>query len=632
MRLVVRTRFGRGGKAGGSFEVATSSLSEELQGCLRGQLTPATELPPIMLAATALPLPTVRPFESDTLEFRLQAISGALAHPKWSTARGAAVKAASQQYGKPERTLLRWIAAYESKGLAGLRHGLDGRKLGRRVHVSREFDSAFLAAGGSAAELRSVEQWVDVRLKAEWASKPGRAGWRNVAREVETSLMRRLCSVLGREVIIPRSAYRLKRCRVDSPELRNLRALDKAEHDAKAIDDTKPRITRAWEKMAPMECIIVDVKPIDIPVMRPDGSIAYPRFISFLDGGTQRVFGRLFLHDKAEGTRQEHVIEAFLDMVMHPDWGMPRQLYCDNGSEVAVLDKIERHLRLIAADAGRPIIKARPYQGASKPIEGMFGSRLDRYVVSAIDGWAGGDRIRPKTQNVGRKPNPYPGSFQQFCDEFELHLSDLHDRPIWGERRQWGGRSAREIFADKVEELGWRPIAVDQHQLDGAFCTRRPVTIHQGAVRHAGTKWRHPELPARGSAEILIPWRRGARPAFLIAGLGLVYLEPDMAFHPLDLEGARAAGRAQARDTRRLKAQRKALPPSDADENLRFRVAEQAAPRPRRPIEADLGANVPRLSPPARFARTAAPTDASVDLQKWNRETERMAGGSARRA
>lgn len=631
--LIVREGNGRGGRAGAHLKVSLSSLSEELQGRLRGQLAPTAELPPILLAETALPLPPALPSESETLEFRLHVISPAIAHPKWSSARGAAVKQACRQYGKPERTVLRWIAAYESKGLAGLRHGLDGRKLGRRIHVSREFDRAFIAAGGSEDELRAVAQFVDLRCKAEWASKPGRAGWRNVAREVETSLRRRLSGVLGREIVLPRAAYQLKRCRVDSPELRNLRWLDRAEHDAKAVDDTKPRVTRTWEDIGPMQMVFVDVKPLDIPVLRPDGTVAYPRLVAFMDGGTQRIFGRVFHHFQNESTRQEHIIQTFIEMVMHPEWGVPLGIYRDNGSEVAAFDRIERHLRLVAGDPNRPIIDARPYQGASKAIEGAFGSRLDRYVISQIAGWAGGDRMRPKTQNVGRKPNAYPGSFDQFCDEFDLRLSDLNNRPMIGARKQWGGLSPVEIFQRKAEAVNWRPIAVDQHQLDAAFCTRRPVSITKGTVRHAGTKWRHPELPARGSAEILIPWRRGARPAFIIAGLGLVYLEPDLAFHPLDLEGARAAGRAQGRDARRLKAERKSLPPSEADENLRFRAAEQKSARPRRPIEADLGASVPRLAPPpARLPSPAGPSEGPEDVREWGRVTERLECGFARSA
>lgn len=133
---------GRGGLAGTHLKVALSSLSEELQGRLRGQLVPAEELPPIMLAETALRMPAVRPSESDTLEFRLQAISDAIEHPKWSTARGQAVKAASRQYGKPERTLLRWIAAYES--------------IRRRITSERRSGSGFAMLPTSAAMTRQT--------------------------------------------------------------------------------------------------------------------------------------------------------------------------------------------------------------------------------------------------------------------------------------------------------------------------------------------------------------------------------------------------------------------------------------------------------------------------------------------
>src|SRR3546814_596134 len=269
-----------------------------------------------------------------------------------------------------------------------------------------------------------LSDWLTRELAGWWQSPVQRAGWKRVRLEALTSL-RRECRARGFDV--PRSAFTISRRRVE--DLRFHSAVDTMKNDAKRHDDAKPRIRRDNSKLLPMEQIVMDVKPLDCVLSRPDGSLAYPKLLGFLDTGTSRLFGRIILLAKGEGVRQEHVTDAFLDMVRDPDWGFPQQLYYDNGSEYAHFELTHEALKLINDEGARVIIKARPYSGASKPIESKF-SVIDRHVVSLMDGWTGSNRMDKKVQRVGKAANPYAGPVETFEEEFFLRLTDFQEFAI----------------------------------------------------------------------------------------------------------------------------------------------------------------------------------------------------------
>ena len=287
---------------------------------------------------------------------------------------------AIQRFGISQRTLYRLIEAHRERGIGAFLHAAQGRERGPQVAVTRAFDKAFLTAGGSEAELARLRDFVDERLCAEWAGKPGRAGWRFVAREVSTSLERMLPQLIGRRLSIPRKLFFLTRARADNPKFRELRQVDIQHHDAKRFHDTAPRISRDYSRLGIMDQVVCDVKNMDMKVRRADGTEGWPRLIGFMDMGTQRTFHHLVLNPEREGIRQEHIIEAFLDMISHPEWGFPRSLYRDNGSEFAAFDRIQSAMRQIAFPGKSPIISAIPYNSSAKPIEGFF-SRMDRYAT-----------------------------------------------------------------------------------------------------------------------------------------------------------------------------------------------------------------------------------------------------------
>ena len=534
---------------------------------------------------------------------------------------------AIQRFGISQRTLYRLIEAHRERGIGAFLHAAQGRERGPQVAVTRAFDKAFLTAGGSEAELARLRDFVDERLCAEWAGKPGRAGWRFVAREVSTSLERMLPQLIGRRLSIPRKLFFLTRARADNPKFRELRQVDIQHHDAKRFHDTAPRISRDYSRLGIMDQVVCDVKNMDMKVRRADGTEGWPRLIGFMDMGTQRTFHHLVLNPEREGIRQEHIIEAFLDMISHPEWGFPRSLYRDNGSEFAAFDRIQSAMRQIAFPGKSPIISAIPYNSSAKPIEGFF-SRMDRYLSSQIDGWTGGDRMKSKTKNIGKAPEPYPDSFEAFQDEVDLRMRDLMNLPLHGEGNRWGGETPQAIFAEKQAVTGWRPITAKPLDIDMAFCKQESRQISQGCIRYGGTRWRHPELPARGDCEVIIPWRRNAVPIFVIPGLGPAYLEPDYPFHPLDRDGAREAARRKAADKRRVRTMAETVSASHAEENLRWRNSEPASTLPALSVsDVDAGSSVSQLAQFKRQADERSRTDKverAAEVERFNKLTKKL--------
>lgn len=547
-QLETRRVYGRGGKSGLSYQVSLNSLSEALE---RPLIEPWETLP--------LPVATDRRTASNQgarIAARLAMIDSVIVHPLGTTARGAAVKAAAEKHGVSRKTVERAAAAWEAGGLSGLGRKRPTNAGVKRVVISKVFDAAFIAAGGDEAELAAQSEAVTQDLRGLWASRAEASGWADIQRMAEFLLWER-CTTLG--LAIPKTAYRIGRARIESQSA--YRAVNIMRNDRKRFSDTKPFIARDWTGFEPMQQVVGDVKPLDVVITRPDGSLVYPKMVAFMDAGTGRVFHQLYMLAKGEGIRQEHITETFIAMCSDPAWGFPKGLYLDNGSEFAGLEKIRGALELINLPGARPIIYAKPYHASSKPVEALF-ARLDRYVFAAMPGHVGGNRMAKKIQTVGRPPQPFPGPWE----EFEATVADLiklyNDRPQGG---QWGGRSPFSVLGDWIAK-GWRPVTVDPLEIDAAFCERDTRRIDRGIIKIGGKRLTHPTLytlPAQTVVQIAMPWRRGGRPLFQAPGIGWAYLDVDFALPADWKEGAKEAGRRQRGQVRQITATAKAAPSVD---------------------------------------------------------------------
>ncbi|MFD1787742.1 Mu transposase C-terminal domain-containing protein [Sphingomonas floccifaciens] len=478
-------------------------------------------------------------------------IQEAIEAPAGTAERKAEVRRAAKKWREPERTIYNWIKRLEDAGgdMNALARKLPSDAGQRRAWVSRQFDAAWVECGFDPAELPAIGSEVDHLLCRAWASPAQRAGWEQV-RRVALTLFRRDLGERG--IQLPDAAIRISQRRV--MQFQADRRLDVRENDRKRWDDTKPRIRRDATGLSPMEIVVMDVKPLDCIVRRADGTTSWPKLIAFMDWGTHRVFRHYALLAQGEGVRQEHVIDAFKAMVSHRDWGFPRQLYRDNGTEFAVFDKIRSALELINTPGARTIVNAKPYSGASKPIESKFAT-LDRFVFSQMRGWAGGDRMNKKTQTVGKPPAPYPGSFSDFVAEAEARIVQFESYPI--KTGFFAGRSPADWYSAKLAN-GWRPVRVDTFALEAAFAKRTDRRVVKGAISLNGAAWRHPELARFNgqSVEIAMPYQRDAAPLINLPDLGWAALLEDMPFLPGQILGAIGSSREQ-RDVERAAGRRR---------------------------------------------------------------------------
>jgi hypothetical protein len=541
--LVSRTVRGRGGRSGLRYEVRVDSLPIELQQRFKQHYGEA--LPQLSHGLQA----------QEERDFRYYVISPALAHPKGSNERGAAIRDIAgrdhRRSGKKpgrlsERTIQRWLDDHEVHGLAGLGRAKRVDAGRRMAIVSRRWDAAVTF---DDAEKHRIERAVREYVAGLHAAGESAA----ILAELAALRLQKLTSKAGCDLAI-------ETCRLPSHFIGGMRVHRRQalkSRDRKAYEDQKPRIRRTREGMAPMAIIVGDVHPVDIVLSREDGSTAHARAIGWLDMATNRIWLDLILLDKGKGITNAHVIRSFINMV--EAWGAPRALYLDNGSEYNWAPFIDDALQLIG-DGGRRLLgtaelrasqitRAQPYNAAAKPIEGIF-AVLERTYFQAIPGWIAGDRMKKKASSVGGKVEPFPGSFDDFRTIIDMQLALYHRMPQRGTLK---GRSPDQVYVAAIAS-GWEKTAVDAKAFVVAFSTEVEKTVRQGAITHDGDRWTCAELIRWQEAKITvrIPKYEGWRCLPLYDRFGeLVGLaERDRAYHPFEKAGA-----IEARERSRLHGQ-----------------------------------------------------------------------------
>lgn len=618
--MIVRQVAGRGGKAGVRHLIALSSLSEALQNAFWDEAGCANRNVPAVLDAAPRPMPGKSQFPR--IERLLDAIGPALKHPRGSSERAAAIRAAV----RPDlalRTLQRFVTEYEAGDydltILGRRRPSNAGE--RRVWVSREFDRAYLAAGHDPDQLAHWGARRDQLLIDWWASASQRAGWKRVRLDVQTALRLELDAA---SVVIRKAHVTISQRAV--MEVQHYREVDEYRHNRKPWDDGKTRIRRDNSLWRPCEEVVLDVKHLDVVLTRPDGSEVFPKMIGFLDSGTKRMFVSFVFPTKDErGVRQEHVIRAFIAMVNDPDWGLPQRIYMDNGSENYRLETIQPLLDMIAAAGLKTVVKAKPYSGASKPIESRF-AQLDQQVFSQMLGYVGGDRMRARRPDLGKKTRPYPHSYDEFEREVRERIADFEDMPI--ATGPFAGRSPREIFVASDH----RPITIDPIALDAHFAEFIERRVDRGAVSIKGTRYRRDDLPNGRRVSIALSYRSDAAPLVKLPGGDWAYLDAEQYYVPGMADGPVAAARAQSRDRKRIADMRVQARPVDPAAIMSARASDRiarlptaASPAPLMDVIAssqaeEMGAAWQR----GESARIAAPSAEEARIARQNAETEML--------
>ncbi len=360
-------------------------------------------------------------------DWRRSVIRPALSCPPGSRARSEAIRLIAARFhphpkGRERRvsasTARRWVADYEADGLAGLCRKARADRGVEKWAISRLWDEA--VSLDDAARQRTRDQLV-FHVKRLYRS--GIAS-RRQAQHLATEKLIKLTRAAGCE-LPEKTAHTI--CQVPLRLIRkqrHFRAVAIRDKDAKQYaDKMRPRARRTREGMAPMEIVCADVHHLDVMLERPDGSRYTPKMIAFLDLKTNRLFCRLLFPEPGRMVRQADVNEAFVAMTQDPDWGVPGRLLLDHGAEFEALAAVGDAMKLaqrvrgssltveylgddpalagqiesLRSDARSAISKARPYNAAAKPIEGIFGN-LERSIFSHLPGWVGGDRMNRRVQ------------------------------------------------------------------------------------------------------------------------------------------------------------------------------------------------------------------------------------------
>lgn len=561
--LEVRRINGRGGKSGVSYLINISSLPPYLQERLKALQSPVEGRSPPMTGSDAARERT----------WWLHVLGPALEHPKGSAERKQVIDAIAaakhlDRHGRrislTVRTLQRRLARMEGEGDA-VRSGR-ADKGQKRVFISREWDKAVPFD-------RALKEKIAHDLKQEIRGLlKGNASW-GFALELARN---KLITLTRAEGFRPNDPALLERiCTIPtalvSDEL-HYRKVHQFKRDRKAYEDSKPRVPRRLPDR-PMELVVVDVHPVDVLLRRDDGSVATPRLIAFMDLATQRVWCELVFFEKRGGVRNVDMIEAMGAMFSHPAFGVPENLYIDNGAENLFAGYLDGAMQLTLPGFHGPtrssrIIRALPYNASAKPIERWFGDFEQRYL-SSLPGWIGGDRMKKKQEAVGRTVAPF-GTFEEFVPVF-YGLLRTYEHIRQGRDSGLKGRSPAEAFKSHVEK-GWAATVMSPDEVRAACGKTETRKVTQGAISVHGRIWTCEELwrYPHDEVQVRVPAYHEAGELLLLDldGERLGVALPDREYHPLDVRGAQATATRQKAHRQAIRALDRSAPDIPLAERL----------------------------------------------------------------
>ncbi|MBK1691005.1 helix-turn-helix domain-containing protein [Ectothiorhodospira mobilis] len=420
---------------------------------------------------------------------RLRIITPLLRLEPGSRDRKALAQGISATEGPSVATLYRWEKAYREGGLAALAPKARRDRGQSRELVSRDWHRAARAAGISKSEMAAIDAELTDKIRGLWAQ--GAPSIRQCQMLARAWLVDRAAQA-GMEMATAMAVCEVPKHRVEREQ--DFRLVAQYERDAKGVyDHVEPGIRRTRAGLAPGDVVFGDVSPDDIPVYRPDGSVAYPRLIVWQDAATNWLHVSAFLAEKGENVRREHVALAFTDMAENAPFGLPAHLYLDNGQEYRWEEMLSGWSELarlagrvkVYADAGT-VTRTRPYRPRAKALEGQFSNLA--YYLGWHPSFQGGDRMRKKAANLGQAPQPIP--YEEYLQQLADAVASYHATPQSG---HLGERSPSQAIEAALEG-GWSPVRADQAALMLAFSEEKERWVRSGRVQVGGRYYYADEL------------------------------------------------------------------------------------------------------------------------------------------
>lgn len=292
---------------------------------------------------------------------------------------------------------------------------------------------------------------------------------------------------LGSACLVPKD--RILRFQAD--KLHAIRRTDK-----QRWSDNLPRVQRL------MEWVAGDVQTMDYLVRLADGSVVCPMLIAWKDLATNDLYATVRFQPPGRKIGQREVTKSFIDMC--EAWGVPSNLYLDNGKEYAHLDLADDMMALKAhnmnysddADAARErhgVLHSTPHQPQGKIIEGDFSNAVNQ-IMCSLTGFIGGDRMNKRTSALGKPPVPFGGTPEQFGACVDAALAYYRQKPQGGHLDGKSPNQARQARIDAGDAV----IMLDRYQLDMVFSREHRRKVRSNGVR-VGNQWYWHEALATGA-------------------------------------------------------------------------------------------------------------------------------------
>lgn len=455
---------------------------------------------------------------------RWAALQPLLALPPRHRGRRALAADIGRRLGLSVGQVYRLEAAARTSGVQGLIKTPRADRGRQRTLISGSFERLLRGFGRTDAEITALADEIAGQVKSAWAAgaPSERQCWLGVIGELSARLMARGWPKEQVRALALLNPSTLRRFLAGYKEYRLVATLKR---DAKrAYAEYQPAVVRSWAHLAPGELVFGDVSPIDIPVLRPDGSTAYLRMIAWLDGASAWMFITLHLCPKGTGITREHVARSFAELCASAPFGMPLKLYLDNGSEYKWVDMLGAwqglarltgqriHVDIGAMDDERGrLIRSIPFRPRGKIIESRFSTL--RHWFGWHPSWQGGDRLAKRAAALGRLPQAVP--YEDATAFIAGVMADYHASPQ-GKGTHLDGRSPMAII-DAALDAGWRPARVDREALLLAFSDEERRQVRGGKISFRGQLWYDDCLVGRdGWVRVRYPRMEGHRGAAFI--------------------------------------------------------------------------------------------------------------------
>lgn len=558
--------------------------------------------------STDLVIPHVLPADDHDLKFKLDAVLDVIRSTRHRTPeRRKRIAEIAATWAAPDGTqpsisaLNRWIQRYEHYGVNGLRRKGREDRGQKRTLFSREYDA-------EARSLVSEEVLVEFKKRV----RADINAW-HAERNCTLPVLKRLFLADLKAFLIENGSRlpdlemiricTLPTLRFFEPdvgiELLSIKSTDASAYVAKVRPDIRRNREHNGSPLRPMQVVSMDVHHMDVLYRREDGSTTTPKIISGLCLATNRVVSaEVIVLEAGQGITRAHVMAATANMCA--TYGVPEQIYIDNGAEFGAMDVAADMCRLAqtirrgdllivksADDLERVVIRGIAYIAQGKIIESTHSALQSLFALSS--GYIGGDRLTKKTANLGRDPEPFDGTIDELKAMVQRRI-DFHHTIPQAKSSHLKGLSPNEAYRRWLDD-GFQPVIADQRHIEIAFAIEETRVIRKSG-RFSWKSKRFPKEEARFYRSDALQLHTGRTVrireplvgerhklyVFDLDGRPIAIAIPEIAYGVIDREGAKEQARREGVLNKQLAAIKATLPTIDCEQSIDAAIAAHGPP------------------------------------------------------